>query len=172
MVNASAGNNSASEIYPSFIKFPPLRGHYTAWYSAKGLINEVIAEEDFGAMNAGRSFELETRVISWRNSMPSRTSFFRRTFRLHRCLSNRTHCLYARSLSSFQPNYMRVLKEVLLIRCRTCVSPPRVYGFAGGRSLFQFDSSTLKRLAIARAMSSCTSKMSFSSRSYRSDQRW
>ena len=29
-----------------------------------------------------------------------------------------------------------------------------------------------KRLAIARAMSSCTSKMSFSSRSNRSDQRW
>ena len=52
------------------------------------------------------------------------------------------------------------------------VSLPLVYGFAGGRSLFQFDRSTLKRLAIARAMSSCTSKMSFSSRSYRSDQRW
>jgi len=65
----------------------------------------------------------------------------------------------------FNQTYVRILKEVLLIRYRPVVSLPRVYGFAGGRSLFQFDRSTLKRLAIARAMSSCTSKMSFSSRS-------
>jgi len=114
----------------------------------------------------GRSFGVEAPVISWRNPMPSRTSCFPGS------LSNRTHCLYTRSHSSFQPDYVRILKEVLLIRYRTCVSLPRVYGFAGGRSLFQFDRSTLKRLAIARAMSSCTSKMSFSSRSNRSHQRW
>src|SRR5215472_13771113 len=48
MVNARAGNNSASEIYPSFIKFSPLRGHHTAWYSAKGLINAGNRPVEFG----------------------------------------------------------------------------------------------------------------------------